>query len=95
MKKFVSKFFTCFLIVVATASMMCSNVFAASSGKSTCAQKGCYRAQDWGSIYCSYHRPKTTSYNYFKKQEDRKNSTSNSSSSKSSYSSSSSKRCML
>ena len=92
MKKFVSKFFTCLLVVVTVASMMCSSAFATSGGKSTCAQKGCHRAQDWGSIYCSYHRPKTTSYNYFKKQEERKTAASNSSSSKSSYSSSSSKK---
>lgn len=72
MKKFVSKFFTCLLVVVTVASMMCSSAFATSGGKSTCAQKGCHRAQDWGSIYCSYHRPKTTSYNYFKKRRSAK-----------------------
>ena len=50
MKKFVYKFFTCLLVVVTVASMMCSSAFATSGGKSTCAQKGCHRAQDWGSI---------------------------------------------
>ena len=40
MKKFVSKFFTCLLVVVTVASMMCSSAFATSGGKSTCGVPG-------------------------------------------------------
>ncbi len=50
-----------------------------SSKKHYCAKSGCYREQDSGSIYCSYHRPKTTSYYYYSrsKKNTRKTSSSN------------------